>query len=507
MNKYFKAALIMAPAMAVVSPALSYIHPSDRPMNEQRFVQILGASMEANPNRDLQLKNVPGLLPEGFLMNFILKHGRKIDGPRGHLTDVVSQSSSPNDPRTIIWDETTGFSVSYNGGAEGQTHGQRIDMISFDGARNTFDLKAMYFPVKAGDTPQAVKVTNGADACNTCHGAHQRPIFSMYPDWPSFYGSDNDELLGTTDTQRAELAAFRGFKTKIARDAQRPDDNESQRYTPLFNERRVRNLLNFQSYETFPLRPSLETDLNAVSRAFAFRPQLRMGIVYNRLNAKNIFSRMKAHRNYEEMKEYFLFNLLQCRPSNSTAAQRVRNKQTRVGQLIGRTPRTHQEMLHFRDMWAIFDLKINDVDIRYSYNHAGYNNDNATGKIMEIGYIGRYFNSYFDGASTIDEIIAASMYQDLSSNTAIAFTDRNNRVLRDAKGNLFGTRGLVDKYERFAARFRLDRAFFTKMDEHGRWFPMPVPDQATRNEHHREGFTTQMQANWQRLCRNLEGQL
>lgn len=487
----------------MLQTAAAYIHPTDAPMNEARLIQILNNRQNTASGESLEIKHMPQLLSEGFLLNFILKHGRLIDGPRGHLTDVVSQSASPENPRVIMWDESTGFSLSYNGNGPGQTHGNRLDLLSFNSADNTFELKAIDFPVMPGSRVQAHSVTAGNDACMRCHGPHQRPIFSMYPDWPSFYGSDNDELLGSTPTQRAELQAFRAFREKIETEFRNGLQNESGRYAPLFSASRIQRLLNFTPYSTFPLRPNLDTDLNAVSRAFAFRPQLRMGILYNRLNAKNIFARMKAHPNYRRVAPYFLFNLMQCQPRNAASLPRGH---AIAQSILQRTPRLHQGRLHFRDLWALLDLKINDVDIRYSYNHQGYNNDNAAGKIMEVGYIGAYFNSYFDGSATIDEIIAASMYQDLSVNPAIGFTDSQGRLLRDARGNLLGTRGLVDKYQRFAARFNLDRAFFTKMDEFARWFPLPVPDRATRTEHHRETYTEAMAANHARLCRNLEGQ-
>ena len=47
------------------------------------------------------LDELPAILPEEFRLNFILKHGIKRVGPRGHLVETrVSQSAVPNLPRS-----------------------------------------------------------------------------------------------------------------------------------------------------------------------------------------------------------------------------------------------------------------------------------------------------------------------------------------------------------------------------------------------------------------------
>lgn len=46
-------------------------------------------------------------------MNFVLKHGIKRKGERGHLNETkVSQSADPQRRLTIIYDERSGFIVS-----------------------------------------------------------------------------------------------------------------------------------------------------------------------------------------------------------------------------------------------------------------------------------------------------------------------------------------------------------------------------------------------------------
>src|SRR6185369_5906256 len=116
-------------------------------------------------------------------------------------------------------------------------------------------------------------------------------------------------------------------------------------------------------------------------------------------------------------------------------------------------------LLDYRQALALFGLEVRDIDIRYSYDHPGYANEDATGKPMEVGYIGRYFNAYFDGSATIDELLAARIHEDLA---------RDRPKLREA-----ATRhGLTSKYQHLAERFRYDEAFFRQMDRWGEWIPI-----------------------------------
>ena len=93
---------------------------------------------------------------------------------------------------------------------------------------------------------------------------------------------------------------------------------------------------------------------------------------------------------------------------------------------------------------------------------------------MEVGYIGRYFNAYFDGSATIDELLSAAIYKDFAQ-TDSRFT------------NLVKPWGLVAKYGHLSARFNYDAEFFRTMDVLGEWIEMPYPKQLSA-VHHRETF-------------------
>lgn len=454
------------------SQSHALIDLTQEPMSEGRLVQVI----ESRPELTM-LDQLPGVLPDDFLMNFVLKHGVKRTGERGHLIEKkVSQSADPLAPRAIIFDERNGFTVSFNGGMPGQSAGQRLDILDFDFGSKKFSLKQIDFPISAGHL--ALTTSD----CASCHGPNLRPIFSMYPDWPAFYGSDNDELTGTTAVQTKEFSDYRQFLKMVA--------TKHPRYSPLFSNARVQKYLGRDLYASFPYRPDTSAKTRDVSRAFAFRPELRLGIVYNRLLAQNLTASIVQHERYSEFGKYFLFNLLQC-SWNPNHKKSLEKWLSRVQEVTGTKAKTLSGgLLDYHQNLALFDLKINDVDMRYSYNHEGYKNLDASKKVMEVGYIGRYFNSYFDGSATIDELLAAALYADQASTTS----------------SLVGVAkpwGLVAKYSHLPERFKLDKVFFEQMDKLGQWLEMPYPAQLGPI-HHRESFTAEFASDYKKLCSALE---
>jgi hypothetical protein len=475
-SSQFKALTLLGTAsILAASLGYAYIDPSEQPMTRERLVQML----VDRPNVTT-LDQVPAILPGDFLINFVLKHGNKIKGERGHLIETkVSQSSDPLLPRAIIYDERTAFTVSYNGGAPEQTANQRLDLLSFDFGKKAFSLQQIDFPI-APSHPQLATTD-----CATCHGPNLRPIFSMYPDWPSFYGSDNDELTGDVAVEEKEFADYRAFRAKTV--------PTHPRYSPLYFDKRVESRLGLKMYPSFPYRPDVSERIRDTSRAFAFRPALRLGILYNRLMAQSVGQRIKEHKNYDEFGPYFLFNLLECNWSANSASARAAWA-SRVEKALGKPAKIRDGgLLDYRQALALFDLRVNDIDIRYSYNHAGYENEDASKKPMELGYIGRYFNSYFDGSATIDELLATQLHADMTKNR------RGFKVPATP-------RGLTTKYQHLEERFKLDENFFRQMDRHGMWLPIPYP-LSLNDVHHREGFGPELVAHHRGMCTALESQL
>jgi len=262
------------------------------------------------------------------------------------------------------------------------------------------------------------------------------------------------------------------------------------RYAPLYSAERVENLLGRKMYPSFPYRPDNAADIRNVSRSFAFRPELRLGVLYNRLNSQALVARVTSHPRYQEFAPFFLFNLLQCSwPKGAERAQQ--SWTTRASSALGIKAKTLAGGgLEYRQNWALFDLTLNDVDIRYSYYHPGYANQDASGKVMEVGYIGRYFNSYFDGSATIDELVAGALYSELAANQL---------------PQLHGVTqpwGLVAKYKHLADRYKYDQNFFMQMDRLGKWIHIPFPKQLAA-VHHREAFTAAFAEQHQKLCSAL----
>lgn len=460
------------------------IDPSSPPMSRDRLAQMAAPLVS--------LDQLPAALPGDFRINFTLKHGRLYKGENGHLIEqVVSQSSSPTAPRAVLWDERSGFSISYNGGASGQTEPNRLDVLEFDAATKSFHLSALQF-----DDAHAPRWQTEADMpepgrkCSKCHGKNDRPIFAMYPDWPSFYGSDNDELTDTSKPVEArESSDYKQFRTEVS-------TKHLPRYAPLYDAANVKaRLRGIDVYPSYPYRQDTSEQIENVSRSFAFRPSLRFGVLMNRLMAQSAAEKIESHPNFDKFGALFLHELLECR-SGSTPARWT----PAVKDAIGRTPKTVAggKTFHYRDMLSLFGLEVRDVDIRYSYNHEGYANEDATRKVMEVGYIdGSYWNSYFDGSATIDELLAMKLYEHLSADPEFS----------DIKGTIANPDGLVVKYERRAERFKFDKNFFTEMDAKGRWIPIPYPEAKLNDVHHREGYPTRFQTQHAALCGKLEGHL
>ena len=419
------------------------------------------------------LDAVPALFSEALKRNFVLKHGVARRGERGHLVETrVSQSADPDAPRVVAWDEERGLVVSYNGGAPKQTHGQRLDIHQFDLETSRFELSSIDFPIPPG------KPKLESSGCDTCHGPHGRPIFSMYPDWPGFYGSDNDELSRKEiPTQAAELGDYLKLRARIP---------SLPRYAPLFSEADVRARFDRPLWDTFPYRPDTRDDIHAVSRAFAFRPGLRLGLVLARMQARALVAHVVRHPRYAKLGPAFLGTLLEC----SLSPQASRNVLRDARDALHEAPKLVGRKLHERQAWKLFDLDIRDVDLRYGYGHEGNASDDAGKNPMAIGYIGTYWNSYFDGSATLDELVASGLLDDLvKTHPTLA-----GQVVPN---------GLRKKYAHLEERFALDSHFFDAMDRLGTWIPIPYPD-ALNKVHHREGFGKPYRDQHDKLCRAID---
>lgn len=531
-----------------------------------------------------ELDDAPKQFAPEFLANFMIKHGMEHAGPRGHKfeKDVPGYGihAEPEKPRIYIFNPATGTAISYNGDKT-QQGGQTLDVVTYEEETKSFDFRKLDFPIVNGQ----YALSN--HTCTACHGGAGRgekirPVFSMYPDWPRFFGSDNDELmLGekyptpssipvSTDTvtrerirmQQIELDDFKKFKYVIA--------PNHPRYAPLFSQaaydvHRFPELA--QDYYQYPYRPDVELigvnlDPSDVSRAFTRRAGLRFNLLFSRLNVRQVVNTITSQSTqFGKFGMFFVYNIMRCAPEyydnavirkwspailtelkRVEAAKSIEYREwDPAGAATGSPLRSEgtfalengqlkligkkQALLDYGQNLALFGLKINDTDMRFTYYHSDYLPKNAfrdlkPSEVMQVGYLDmcgdpngtceKYFNAYNDGSTTMDEHLTANLLLELG---------KKNRAIRKfmAKHGAQTDRGLLDKYSGpiYAERLKLDREFFTQMDALSKWFSLPYPYKkgddgvatSFKEMHHRAPFNPDYRSNHQEMCGILQKEL
>lgn len=525
------------------------------------------------------------LIPNYIKRNVTFKRGNNIEkrtvgvlGPHGHkVSNNNSQSATPDQPRAFVWDESSGFTASWNSGNPQHSASDRMDLYGFDFSNKTHQLKA-YFPGTGQIVDEHFKDQN-SNTCLTCHGPNARPIFPMYPDWPQFYGEFNDELSGYPRGSlalRSDLRVMANEVQPIERelffDFIRGEGRSNARYSKVLDQKPV-----FQNSNSFyPYRPDTTTSpFSSVSRAFANRPNLRLGVLYNRLTALQTFEKIKKSPIFKKYPDIIFYSLMDCNwdfvdGQGQTGRDQIlspfledvqkisslkninlrgvkynsndltdRQKQdyfaeTENGQTVyykspAYNSRNYRQ-IPYEDLLQILNLDLRDLDIRFKYDsklkvNKGYNVYDPkafhfTDSVMDIGYVEptyvlnpicdnnnksclfsydntymqgmKYFNSYFDGSATTNELLVAQML--------LYFTDRSENFQNDPDlieiRNHFRSRvsnpdvyfeTLMKKYSHFTARLNLDREFFGRMDSIGPWIQLPYPPDLI-NVHNRESF-------------------
>lgn len=490
---------------------------ADKAMSEDILLDLL------EKNQVTELDQVVSLLPPAFTAHFTMKHGEMIDGPRGHKAEPdvpgFGQHSEPLAPRTFLFDYNSGFVISYNGGKDSkgvaQQGGQTLDTMSFDATNKSFRLVKIDFPIAKG-----VKAQPNNKDCTSCHGPNNRPIFSMYPDWPRFYGSDNDELTANTDIQKNENKHFTDFVTNVA--------EKHPRYSALFNADTVKKYHGYDIYDLYPYRYNNSETPSELSRAFSFRAGLRFNLLYSRLLVQQVTKRIIEHKqadkHFATFGNFFVFNLMKCTPSSAVIkkwhpivlkelANVEANKSIEYFRWIpgtglqskghfslpnGELTLKEGNVLDYRQNLALFGLIVNDIDMRFSYYNEHYDDEIAE-TVMDVGYLDKkHFNSYNDGSTTVDELLTASLLGELR---------KTNKTLDKAltKQGAIALRGLLNKYSgpTFEERLKFDKPFYTQMDKLGKWFSLPYSDKVLL-PHHRAPFNDNYKKNHKLICGELE---
>jgi hypothetical protein len=401
----------------------------------------------------------------------------------------------------------------------------------------------------------------------------------MYPDWPQFYGEFNDEMASYEPGQnalRSDLLAmandFQPRERTLYRKFLAAEGKTSPRYDLVLS-----NRPDIQKDNKFyPFRPRTTTSpFSDPSRAFFYRPNLRLGVLYNRLTARQTFEKIKRSPLFRKFPDVIFYSLLDCNwdfVEGQGAAQRTdilgkvlseAQKLDRFKDLNLRGARFSDsevsasekpkffsnkegdnvvyyrssdpfekgyQQIPYEDLLRLLDLKIEDMDIRFRHDSdfkvkKGYNVYNPkafyyTDSAMDIGYIDqkyelnpvcdnngtackfsyqksymegmRYFNSYFDGSATMNELLSAQMLIyltdngiDFSSDPDLDDVRKKLRASISSAEMYFET--LKNKYSHFVERTKLDAEFFAKMDEISPWIQLPfTPD--LLNIQNRESF-------------------
>jgi len=522
-----------APIPAARAPAVAETTPRPcptaitGPIDRRDF---LCAAQLATPMAPIDLGAILARLPSRFSTNVTLKHGARRVGERGHVQDEIADSptASAAAPRIVMWDQTTGFSITYDG-----VTSHRLGMLSVDPTTNAFSLSSL--------GPQLP--TERADDCRDCHGPDSRPIWPMYPDWPGFVGSDNDEVTRDTTVQRDE----RRWLLEAREAASAPGDRLAALFAPavdaylggLFaatdrdairaylkarvspsaalaaastgDDTTLRRWLGLELHATYPYRANHELALAEASRALFHRPNSRAGMLYNRLAARRLMTRIRATAIYAKQPALVALTVMDCgwpaEPARATAyAAFAATAKTELA--AAEMPPPDGDRILVPVLLASLGLRVRDVDIRLAHRSTTYDRFDRAYKIptiartvMDIGYIAYpspratvhgaslFWTSYFDGSASLDELLALAMLEDLGANDPTLAA-------------LVHPRSLTDKYGDVTARLALDRELFADMDRLGRWIPLPYPEHLGA-VHHREVFTKQYGERHRAICERL----
>ena len=314
---------------------------------------------------------------------------RDLPAPIRQNLVVINQSASaqeatllrPREPRIAHWDPTGRLFLSYNGHGLGQNSIEIMQYLD-DQARFSFQ----------NVTAQAL--TRDLRSCSACHGENQRPIWGEYPKWNA-YGSVEDIM------QTSESAAYLEFRQHAG---------ESQVYQDLFPQ---------DAWANYPYKPDADVRVDARSHAFFYRPNTRMSILLNRLNAHRITARLRSASDYSARRPQLAAMFLGC--FSDAKAQSIL-----------------QEL----------GLQIRDLDIRYPYGDSRY---------TEMAFS----DSYFDGVATFNELMAGQLLSELTqSDSTVA--------------SLYLPRSLRSMYHSESHK-DLDAEFFAVVDRFGGWMRLPFP--------------------------------
>jgi hypothetical protein len=110
------------------------------------------------------------------------------------LLDSASlQSSTAARPRAVIWNETGGLVLAFNGGDATETGSDTMEILSVDPRSGEPRFYELEFPLTAARAADALRAPA---TCRRCHGDSPRPIWQEYPTWDRSFGGQDDFSAG-----------------------------------------------------------------------------------------------------------------------------------------------------------------------------------------------------------------------------------------------------------------------------------------------------------------------
>jgi hypothetical protein len=196
----------------------------------------------------------------------------------------------------------------------------------------------------------------------------------------------------------------------------------------------------------FPYRPDENSSARRMETGFGYRTNLRLSSFLTRMNVRRLARVILGHPKNQQDTEGFLRRLMTC---------------------AGERPA--------QDYLPEFGLTKADFDISNPY----YSPAN-----QELDFN----DSYFDGSATTNEYLTALLLEKLVQT-------------RPSLTEIYGARGLMNKYKTASARNMADWPLFRILDQESKWFPLPyLRDAYNRKIQKRELFNPSYRSQYERVC-------
>ncbi len=288
--------------------------------------------------------------------------------------------ATPTYLRPVFWDVTSGIVITYK--SHSMASGpDTIEALEWNKTDERIRLLEMDLTQKKPKWTEPRK-------CAECHGDNSRPIWDEYPVWPGFIGS-NDDFLDKNTEEYIYLKEFLNENKNNLR-------TEFVSHIPSSTE----------IYRTTSDVADLEKSL------FSVRPNMRLGKLLQRINAKRIISQIKGSNNSDKLN--LLYLLLECKIFNAEDIKSILTKLNLT---------THDFFINF----------LNDEDVPSNF-----------------------LDSYTDGSATINEMLITDLIRDLLPEY------KKRRFIK-----------LTRKHSLKFPDNQIDSDHFSELDAWGDWFPLP----------------------------------